>query len=253
MGEESRSYYAIIPANVRYDSSLNSNAKLLYGEITALCNQEGYCWATNDYFSKLYGVSKTTISRWIRDLKNNNYISVELIYKKGSKEIDYRYIRICGEGINKNDNTPINKNDNTPIDKNDKENNTSLNNTSLNNKINNTYEIYSPAEVEQKNIPYIEIIDYLNFKTGRNYNAKAKCNRDAIKARFNEGATLEDFKNVIDKKVFDWLKDKKMNIYLRPTTLFGTKFDSYLNQSLGEITTGDLANAGLVDFSKFRS
>lgn len=240
MGEENRSYYAIIPASVRYDNSLNANAKLLYGEITALCNQEGYCWATNDYFSKLYGVSKTTISRWIRDLKDNGYISVELIYKNGTKEIDYRYIRICGEGINKNDNTPIDKNDNTPIDKNDKDNNTSLNNTSFNNTINNTYE----------KIPYSEIIEYLNFKTGRNYNTKAKCNKDVIRARFNEGATLDQFKQVIDKKVLDWLNDKKMNIYLRPTTLFGTKFDSYLNQRTREITTKDVAE--YMDFSEFR-
>lgn len=57
-----KSYYAVIPATVRYDSSVVPGAKLLYGEITALCNEKGYCWATNDYFSRIYSVSKRTIS-----------------------------------------------------------------------------------------------------------------------------------------------------------------------------------------------
>ena len=125
MSEQQRSYYAIIPANVRYDPDLTANAKLLYGEITALCNEKGYCWATNEYFSNLYGVSKTSISKWISSLIKKGYINSEIIYKEGTKEILNRYLRIV--------NAPIEEKLNTPIEDKLKDNN-----TSFNNKVNNT-------------------------------------------------------------------------------------------------------------------
>ncbi len=89
-----KSYYAIIPANVRYNDNLTPNAKLLYGEITALCNEKGFCWASNSYFSNLYNVEKGTISRWISQLEKNEHISTKFIYKKDSKEIEKRIIKI---------------------------------------------------------------------------------------------------------------------------------------------------------------
>lgn len=75
------------------------------------------------------------------------------------------------------------------------------------------------------------IISYLNEKTGRNYSSKNKSTIDLIRARFNEGQTAKDFITVIDKKVKDWLTDDKMNVYLRPSTLFNrTKFENYFNE-----------------------
>ena len=111
-------YYAVIPASVRYDERVIANAKLLYGEITSLCNKEGKCWATNSYFAKLYGVHKNTISKWISSLVELKYIKIEIIYAENSKEIVNRYIRIQGEGINEISYTPINeklKDNNTSI------------------------------------------------------------------------------------------------------------------------------------------
>lgn len=93
-----RSYYAIIPANVRYDDSLIPSAKLLYGEITALCNEKGYCWASNEYFANQYGVGKSTIQNWLKSLEEKGYIYREVKYKEGSREIEARYIRILGGG-----------------------------------------------------------------------------------------------------------------------------------------------------------
>ncbi len=74
MENEKRNYYAVIPAEVRYNQNLTANAKLLYGEITALCNEKGYCWATNKYFANLYNVSKSSISNWLRDLTEEGFI-----------------------------------------------------------------------------------------------------------------------------------------------------------------------------------
>ena len=140
MEDQQKAYYAIIPAEVRYDKDLPPNAKLLYGEITALCNDKGYCWATNQYFADLYKVSKITVSRWISTLNRKGYISIDTLYREGTKELIGRHIYIVNTPINKNVNRyikndleGINKNVNTPINKNVKENNTSINNT-FNNK-----------------------------------------------------------------------------------------------------------------------
>ena len=78
-------------------------------------------------------------------------------------------------------------------------------------------------------IPYEEIVQYLNQKTGKNFKSTSKATQRHIKARFTDGFVLDDFKQVIDNKCGDWLRDRKMKEYLRPETLFGTKFESYLN------------------------
>lgn len=67
-------YFAIIPGNIRYDKTLCPNAKLLYGEITSLCNKEGYCWASNNYFAKLYNVSERSIKYWVKQLVDKKYV-----------------------------------------------------------------------------------------------------------------------------------------------------------------------------------
>lgn len=86
---EQPNYYAIIPARVRY-ADIMPNAKLLYGEITALANQEGYCWATNGYFAKLYKVSEKQVSLWFKQLVDHKFIEIELIKnEKGTLRKSY--------------------------------------------------------------------------------------------------------------------------------------------------------------------
>lgn len=122
--EDKKNYYAIIPANVRYDEGLTPNAKLLYGEITALCNEKGYCWAGDKYFAALYKVSRISIQKWLKSLEDRNYIKREVVYKLGSKEIDARYITIV--------NNPSKEMLTTPSKQKLTDNNTSFNNTNNN-------------------------------------------------------------------------------------------------------------------------
>jgi uncharacterized phage protein (TIGR02220 family) len=80
------------------------------------------------------------------------------------------------------------------------------------------------------NIPYKEIIDYLNLKANTKFQHTSTKTKTLIAARYNDKFTIDDFKRVIDIKCLEWLNDEKYSIYLRPETLFGTKFESYLNQ-----------------------
>jgi DnaD/phage-associated family protein len=164
--ETKKSYYAIIPANVRY-AKITNGAKLLYGEITALCNEKGYCWATNKYFADLYEVDKSTIKKWLKALADNNFISTKLKYKDNSKEVETRYITIVQDPGCKNEPTSVQKYTD-PGCKNKPENNTS----------NNTYEyIDDVVKKNRKIITYCEqylggsltkqalddLIDYIEF------------------------------------------------------------------------------------------
>lgn len=162
MEEQQKSYYAIIPANVRYDKDLAPNAKLLYGEITALCNEKGYCWASNQYFAELYGVSVLSIKRWVNSLVAKGYVYRTLTYKQNSKEVDKRILSIDG-GI-KIDTTSVQecydpsiKKDTSSSIKNDTDNNTSINNT-----FNNT-NIYKEKNIKKESVNSV-IAEYTENK-----------------------------------------------------------------------------------------
>ena len=146
--DNKKSYYAVIPATVRYDNSVVPGAKLLYGEITALCNEKGYCWATNDYFSRLYSVSKRTISTWIKSLCDAGYISAEFVLDNESKKVKVRCLK-----VEANFDTPLMK---TSIPSRSKLREPHEENFAENNTINNIYHnihnnIYQKKYKKQKN------------------------------------------------------------------------------------------------------
>lgn len=96
--------------------------------------------------------------------------------------------------------------------------------------------IHCRVEHDHTPNPITEIIDYLNLKTNKNYKTTTQKTRTLIKARMNEHFTVDDFKIVINKMCTEWM-GTNMEKYLRPETLFGTKFESYLNQTLTKSET----------------
>jgi hypothetical protein len=77
--EESPNYYGILPASVRYCKGLTPNAKILYTELTALTNKNGYCHASNNYFAELYNVSDRSISQWFKELSKFGFIEIQIV------------------------------------------------------------------------------------------------------------------------------------------------------------------------------
>ena len=114
---ERPSYYAQIPADVRYSQDITANAKLLYAEITALCNKTGTCWASNKYFADLYKVKVNAISGWVTQLVEAGFITTKVNKKMGNQ----RYLRLAFID-------PITKKDDSYHEKRGVNNNTNNNN-----------------------------------------------------------------------------------------------------------------------------
>lgn len=184
--KEMPNYYAIIPAEVRYDKELRPNEKLLYGEITALAKRTGECWASNKYFSELYDVQINAVATWIRHLKERGYIEIEYTYH--GKEIEQRIIKVGGiqkdttwyskryeGGIQKDMGGSIQKDTTYLIN-----NNNSINNININN--NKKKEIYK----EKRNEDFESVWEIYPNKKG-----KANALKSFEKA-IKEGVTVEE-------------------------------------------------------------
>ncbi|EGO2743224.1 helix-turn-helix domain-containing protein [Enterococcus faecalis] len=236
---EHRGYYAIIPAIVRYDNHLNGNAKLLYGELTALANERGYCWATNQYFANLYNVSKRTIISWLKQLEERNYIKMQIFYKPNSKMVDRRHIYILPYPTDtefyipseenfitygKNHQEGDEENFTTPSEENFTENNTLINNTK-----NNTKNIYS---VEQSST-MSELFEKV-WKTYPKKTNKKKAKEQFLK-KIKSDEDFERFKTGYKA----YLKYIKLNDWYHPQELFRWIRDERFNDEydLSETTT----------------
>lgn len=214
-----------IPKEIWLSTDLKVMEKLILVEIDSLDNEDG-CFASNEHFSKFFSLSKNRCSEIIKSLEKKGYIKIDYIYQEGSKAISRRVIR-CVRNIDggiRNIDSPIRKTE-EGYSENREDNNTSFSNTFSNTS--NKKDIVEQSSTTP--LPYEEIVQYLNQKTGKNFKHTSKVTQRHIRARLAEGFTVNDFKQVIDKKCSDWLRDQKMKEYLRPETLFGTKFESYLN------------------------
>ncbi len=188
--KDNPNYYAVIPANVRY-SNLKPNAKLLYGEITALSNKTGYCFASNTYFAELYNVSKNTVSRWISDLKKLGFITIQ-IERNSNKEITKRIIGIAQKV-------------DTPIDEKVKGNITSINTTSNNIYMKEKF----VSEVMTFDYPKDMLEDFINYWT-----------EGKKKMRYQKQSTFE-----IKLRLLRWQKNQKQ--WSKPKGM--SKLDAQIN------------------------
>lgn len=212
-----------IPANIWLSEELTLQEKVFLAEIDSLDNKDG-CYASNSYFSKFFGLSRNRCSEVIKSLEKKGLIRIKYIRNNEGKNIEKRVINVVEKPT-----TPIRETD-RPIRKveggysGNLEENNSLNNNPINNPINNMSD--SPNQTPASEIPYESIVNYLNHVCGTKYRTGTERTRSFIRARWNEGFRLDDFKKVIDKKS----SQPHMKMYLRPETLFGTKFESYLNE-----------------------
>lgn len=194
--------YGIIYKDVMRTKRLTGISKLIYSYLISFSGGTDKVFPGLDLMAEELGFSKKTIIKHRKYLEDIGLLNVEkVITKNGHKniyylqDIDFR---------NDKDNKSVAESD---------------------------IEVVPPKKTKTQ-IPYKKIIDYLNEKTGKNYSYKAKGNQQMIRARFNEGYTLDDFIKVIDIKTSEWIDNSKMVAYLRPTTLFNEKFDMYLNQEI---------------------
>jgi hypothetical protein len=93
--------YILIPNKIKTDTKIPSGAKLLYGDILYLSHIEGYCFATNGYFGKMYSVHDNSIRNWINSLKDNNYINVSFSSKMNKTHRKLIPTKNCGGGYKK--------------------------------------------------------------------------------------------------------------------------------------------------------
>ena len=194
-------YYAVIPADVRYSKKLTPNAKLLYAEITALCNMNGKCTASTQYFATLYNVSKTSIQNWLKTLEDNNHITRHNIFKLGTKEILSRHIKLI----------------NTPTQNNFRDN-TNINITNTNTTYSNKKERFKKPNIEDvknycilrnNNIDAEAFMDFYESKDWKIGKNKMKDWKAAIRT-WERRETKRTPMSKLDAQINEWQQAKKL-------------------------------------------
>lgn len=192
-------------------------------------NHDGKKWIYNTYddWNKQFPFwSVMTIRRTITSLEKQNLILIANYNKAGFDKtrwysINYPVVESVNRRCVQNEQTICSKRTDGSVQNEQ---------TNTRDYTENTTENISMSDKSDA-APYKTIIEYLNNKVNKRFSYKSKSNRKLIKARFNEGYTLDDFIRVIDIKTDEWINDDKMKNYLQPSTLFRTSnFDKYLNQ-----------------------
>lgn len=235
-------YFSIIPASVRYDDDLKDKAKLLFSEITCLTNSLGYCVASNDYFAKLYGVSKETISRLINQLAEKKYINIT--YEKRGSQITKRMIILSSDiqKCQRSNDEIINR----TVDENVKDNNTSINNNINNNIVHQDAQI-TPSKKEI-NIFFEIMWGLYPVKKG-----KANISDSKKKELFKYG---DEIKRAIQRYIEHVEQTRKNGFaleYKNGSTFFNSGFVDYLDDNYIPTTTKDISKSNNTKSNKFHN
>ncbi len=244
--------YIVVKESMVTELKLKGSELLAYALIYGF-SQDGNSWfqGSQSYIAKWCCVSQRQIIKTLKKLEEKGCIEKkETIWKNGSKHCYYRAIRTkFTEPSEQSSHSSLNKvhiaHRTKFTEPSEQSSHSSLNKVHIahrtkftepseqsshnNIDINNSKDNIVIKNSDYKEI-YREIIDFLNLKCGTHYTTRSKKTQSLIHARLSEGFTVEDFQTVIVKKSEEWLDDERMNKFLRPETLFGTKFESYLNQ-----------------------
>ncbi|MFT8928349.1 MAG: conserved phage C-terminal domain-containing protein [Sporolactobacillus sp.] len=227
--------YGIIPKKTMKDQRLSIEAKAIYGFICSYAGKGDSAFPSVRFICHCLGISERRFYNHRKSLVDLGYIRIENRYDgQRNKTNVYRIIF---------DHLRFDSNHNESGQDDESQNDRSNNNSTINNSF----------KSNSQNKALIEVINYLNKATAAHYKPTTKKTKTLIHARLHEGFTILDFKKVIDKKTSQWLDDPKMNKYLRPETLFGPKFEGYLNEKgriKNEKVGGDHTDdyAGFLDF-----
>lgn len=212
MAENERDFKGVwIPKEVWLDTRLNALEKIILTEIDSLDMSDKGCYASNKYIADFCQCSETKVSTAISKLIEYGYLYVKSFdgrqrtLKSRLSNFERQELKSC---------------------------NSAFENLQESNTYKNTNKNTKNKEL------YTAILTRLNEKAGTAYRASSKATQQHINARLSEGYTIEDFYTVIDKKCAEW-KGGEMEKYLRPETLFGTKFEGYLNAKNNSKTYGE--------------
>ena len=205
--------YGTIPKLVMQHEDLSIEAKAIYAYLASFAGAGDTAYPSVSIMCKHLGISKDRFYRHRKSLLDNDFIRITQHQNEGGWSNNVYTVVSTPSPQNKDTQNKDTQNKDT-------QNKDTNNNSSINNSINNN----SIKDIVE------QVINYLNTKANTNYKTTTNKTKTLIRSRANEGFILDDFKKVIDIKTRDWINDKKMCKYLRPETLFGNKFESYLNQ-----------------------
>lgn len=208
--------FVTIQGWMRTKLNLKGNELLAYAVIYGFSQTDGAKFTgSRKYLAEWCGCSMATIDRTLNSLVDKGLISrTSYVTKHGYRAVEYAAMgpNHINEPPAEGPRTADTDDPRTPAD----EPQPLLN------------EPQAPAQPKEPD-PTEEVIDHLNQRAGTHYKATTANTRKLIKARLKEGFTVDEIKLVIDKKCADWINNPAMVEYLRPETLFGNKFESYLN------------------------